>query len=220
MTNGIRACASLHAPVPVLGLAVTFLIFYFSFIMYVSVAIFAQAKTELLSSARHLDRLCTMHGIWVQTDGEDKITYVTSIILHKEKIGKKGRYHGITFNGHHRPWGRWLYLFVDPTGLLLLEFAAGAGYPRRHVLVQVDAHLFELAKDHPLYAEEELWSKKSLKHTNTKRTFFQKWNPHKPCQQCSNEACASEHETEMLGESSASERMTDQEHEARHECAS
>lgn len=37
---------AVYAPVPVLGLAVTFLIFYFSFIMYVSVAILAQARTE------------------------------------------------------------------------------------------------------------------------------------------------------------------------------
>ena len=47
---------AVYAPVPVLGLAVTFLIFYFSFIMYVSVAIFAQARTELDSPLAFVER--------------------------------------------------------------------------------------------------------------------------------------------------------------------
>jgi hypothetical protein len=131
-----------------------------------------------------------MQGIWIQADEKGNITYVTNVILHKTKTGKNGRFHGITFNGYHRPWGRWIYQYTPPTGLLLLEFAAGSGYPRRHVLVQNDDNLFELAKDHPHYAEDSLWSKDSVKHTNTKRTFFQKWNP----------PCASD---EVLGESSA-----------------
>ena len=89
--------------------------------------------------------LCTMQGIWIQTDDEGNMLDTVPVVLDKTKKGKKGRFQGITFNGYHRPWGRWLYAFVDPTGLLLLEFAAGKGYPRRHVFEQV-VHLFELAR--------------------------------------------------------------------------
>jgi hypothetical protein len=116
-----------------------------------------------------------IQGIWIQEDDEGNMLSTTPVVLSITKKGKKGRFQGITFNGYHRPWGRWIYTFVDSTGLLLIEFAAGKGYPRRHVFEQVAADRFELAKDHPLYTEEELWSKNSMMHTNIKKTFFQIW---------------------------------------------
>ena len=141
-------------------------------------------KAEVGSAAADIDEALeeenvklpkAIQGIWIQEDDEGNILSTTPVVLSKTKKGKKGRFQGITFNNYHRPWGRWMYTFVDSTGLLLLEFAAGRGYLRRHVFVQVAADRFELAKDHQFYTEEELWSPSSKMHTNIKKTFFQIW---------------------------------------------
>ena len=141
-------------------------------------------KAEVGSAAAEIDEALeeenvklpkAIQGIWIQEDDEGNILSTTPVVLSKTKKGKKGRFQGITFNNYHRPWGRWMYTFVDSTGLLLLEFAAGRGYPRRHVFEQVAADRFELAKDHQFYTEEELWSPSSKMHTNIKKTFFQIW---------------------------------------------
>ena len=141
-------------------------------------------KAEVGSAAADIDEALeeenvklpkAIQGIWIQEDDEGNILSTTPVVLSKTKKGKKGRFQGITFNNYHRPWGRWMYTFVDSTGLLLIEFAAGSGYPRRHVFHQVTTDRFELAKDHQFYTEEELWSPNSKMHTNIKKTFFQIW---------------------------------------------
>ena len=100
------------------------------------------------------------------------------IILHKEKIGPKGRFQGITFGGNFRGWGRWLYLYHEgtDTGCMLIEFAAGSGYLRRHAFLQLDGDVFELIPADScddVYYNEELWSKNSYLHTNTGRVLLQ-----------------------------------------------
>ena len=103
----------------------------------------------------------------------------TPIILHKEKIGRKSRFQGITFGGKFRGWGRWFYLYDGGTekGYMFLEFAGGSGYPRRHALSQLDDDLFELIHADcwdDVYYNEALWSRNSKPHTNTGRVLLQK----------------------------------------------
>ena len=101
------------------------------------------------------------------------------ILLHKGKIGPKGRSQGITFGGKFRGWGRWLYLYDEGSdkGYMFLEFAAGSGYPRRHAFSQLDDDVFELIHADSwddVYYNEALWSPKSKPHTNTDRVLLQK----------------------------------------------
>ena len=102
----------------------------------------------------------------------------TPIILHKEKIGRKSRFQGITFGGKFRGWGRWFYLYDGGTekGYMFLEFAGGRGYPRRHAFSQLDDDVFGLIPADScddVYYNEELWSKNSYLHTNTGRVLLQ-----------------------------------------------
>ena len=100
------------------------------------------------------------------------------IILHKEKIGPKGRFQGITFGGKFRGWGRWFYLYHEGTntGYMFIEFAGGSGYLRRHAFSQLDDDVFELIHADcwdDVYYNEALWSKNSYLHTNTGRVLLQ-----------------------------------------------
>ena len=101
------------------------------------------------------------------------------IILHKEKIGPKGRFQGITFGGKFRGWGRWFYLYHEGTntGYMFIEFAGGSGYPRRHAFSQLDDDVFELIHADSwddVYYNEALWSPNSKPHTNTGMVLLRK----------------------------------------------
>ena len=116
-------------------------------------------------------------GVWISTDDDDKVLASIPITLHKEEISRNGRFKGITFNGRYRGYGRWVYTYVDDTGILMVEFASGSGPLRRHVLVQMTDDVFELMKtDHPLYSDENLWSTGSRLHTNETSVFLLKWS--------------------------------------------
>ena len=111
-------------------------------------------KAEVGSAAADIDEALeeenvklpkAIQGIWIQEDDEGNILSTTPVVLSKTKKGKKGRFQGITFNNYHRPWGRWMYTFVDSTGLLEFEargLAAARGrpqvlyrfYPKHHLL--------------------------------------------------------------------------------------
>ena len=102
----------------------------------------------------------------------------TPIILHKETIGPKGRFQGITFGGKFRGRRRWFYHYDEGTdkGYMFLEFAGGRGYPRRHAFSQLDDDVFWLIPADScddVYYNEELWSKNSYLHTNTGRVLLQ-----------------------------------------------
>ena len=112
-------------------------------------------------------------------DEKEKTVAANPIILHKEHIGPKGRYQGVTSNGKYRAYGRWIYIFDENngTGWMFIEFAAGSGNPRRHVFSQCDDDVFELIPadaENPLYNNEELWSQWSELHTNTGMVLLQK----------------------------------------------
>ena len=88
-----------------------------------------------------------IQGIWIQADDQGNMLSTTPVVLDKTKKGKKGRFQ---FNNYHRPWGRWLYTFVDSTGLLEFEargLAAARGrpqvlyrfYPKHHLLVHAQS---------------------------------------------------------------------------------
>ena len=100
------------------------------------------------------------------------------IIFHKETIGPKGRFQGVTFNGNYRGYGRHIYVFDETTGAgwMFIEFTAGTGYPRRHVFSQQDDDMFELipTDSSEMYKNEALWSPNSLLHTNKGRVLLKK----------------------------------------------
>ena len=108
-------------------------------------------KAEVGSAAADIDEALeeenvklpkAIQGIWIQADDQGNMLSTTPVVLDKTKKGKKGRFQ---FNNYHRPWGRWLYTFVDSTGLLEFEtrgLAAARGrpqvlyrfYPKHHLL--------------------------------------------------------------------------------------
>ena len=114
-------------------------------------------KAEVGSAAADIDEALeeenvklpkAIQGIWIQEDDEGNMLSTTPVVLSKTKKGKRGRFQGITFNNYHRPWGRWLYTFVDSTGLLEFEargLAAARGrpqvlyrfYPKHHLFLHV-----------------------------------------------------------------------------------
>ena len=114
-------------------------------------------KAEVGSAAAEIDEALeeenvklpkAIQGIWIQADDQGNMLSTTPVVLDKTKKGKKGRFQGITFNNYHRPWGRWLYTFVDSTGLLEFEargLAAARGrpqvlyrfYPKHHLFLHV-----------------------------------------------------------------------------------
>ena len=114
-------------------------------------------KAEVGSAAADIDEALeeenvklpkAIQGIWIQADDQGNMLSTTPVVLDKTKKGKKGRFQGITFNNYHRPWGRWLYTFVDSTGLLEFEargLAAARGrpqvlyrfYPKHHLFLHV-----------------------------------------------------------------------------------
>ena len=119
--------------------------------------------------------ICSMSAsayAWQCFGADDKMLSEKPIILHKETIGPKGSFQGITFNGNYRGYGRWIYIFDEGsgTGWMFIEFAAGSGYLRRHAFSQLDDDVFELIPADScdaFYYNEELWSPKSKPHTNT-----------------------------------------------------
>ena len=116
-------------------------------------------KAEVGSAAADIDEALeeenvklpkAIQGIWIQADDQGNMLSTTPVVLDKTKKGKKGMFQGITFNNYHRPWGRWLYTFVDSTGLLEFEargLAAARGrpqvlyrfYPKHHLLVHAQS---------------------------------------------------------------------------------
>ena len=122
-----------------------------------------------------------LQSVWQCFDPDEKEKTVAAIpiILHKEHIGPKGRYKGVTFNGKYRAYGRWIYIFDENngTGWMFIEFAAGSGNPRRHVFSQCDDDVFELIPadaENTLYNNEEFWSQWSELHTNKGRVLLHK----------------------------------------------
>ena len=118
---------------------------------------------------------------WQCFGADDKMLSEKPMILHKETIGPKGRFQGITFNGNYRGYGRWIYVFDEAsgTGWMFIEFAAGSGYPRRHVFSQQDDDVFELIPadaNSPLYNNEARWSPRSILHTNKGMVLLKKAN--------------------------------------------
>ena len=111
-------------------------------------------KAEVGSAAADIDEALeeenvklpkAIQGIWIQADDQGNMLSTTPVVLDKTKKGKKGRFQ---FNNYHRPWGRWLYTFVDSTGLLEFEakgLAAARGrpqvlyrfYPKHHLFLHV-----------------------------------------------------------------------------------
>ena len=116
--------------------------------------------------------------VWQCFDKEG-IVAETPIKLHKDAIGPKGRYQGVSFNGKYRSYGRWVYIYDEGTGTgwMFVEFAAGATTPTRHVFSQCvdDDDVFELVpSDNALYNNAELWSQKSVLHTNSGMVHLRK----------------------------------------------
>ena len=113
-------------------------------------------KAEVGSAAADIDEALeeenvklpkAIQGIWIQADDQGNMLSTTPVVLDKTKKGKKGRFQ---FNNYHRTWGRWLYTFVDSTGLLEFEargLAAARGrpqvlyrfYPKHHLLVHAQS---------------------------------------------------------------------------------
>ena len=130
-----------------------------------------------------LSDMSALQYLWQCFDTDDngfvgKMLCEKPIILHKETIGPKGRFQGITFNGNYRGYGRWIYLFDEAsgTGWMFIEFAAGSGYPRRHVFSQQDDDVFELipTDSSEIYKNETLWSPQSRDQTNKGRVLLKK----------------------------------------------
>ena len=123
----------------------------------------------------------------MSTDADGKVLKSIPIVLHKDEIYCEDDrfFKGVTFNGKYRAYGRWMYAYAVgcmSMPLLLIEFAAGRGCTRRHVLVQITDDVFELANtDHPIYMDTKLWSSCSKPHWNDTKVFLQKWSrPAKP----------------------------------------
>ena len=117
--------------------------------------------------------------VWQCFDADGNMLCEKPIILHKETIGPKGRFQGVTFNGNYRGYGRHIYVFDESTGTgwMFIEFTAGTGYPRRHVFSQQDDDVFELIPadaNNELYNNAALWSPQSLLHTNKGRVLLKK----------------------------------------------
>ena len=115
-------------------------------------------------------------AVWISVDADGTVASTTPITLHKEEMGPKGRWKGITFGGFFRAWGRWWYHYDDEASLLLIEFAAGSGYKRRHVMKQLTDDMFELLDaTHPAYSTDDWWSSDSRNHTNNTSVYMQTW---------------------------------------------
>ena len=116
--------------------------------------------------------------VWQCFDTDGNMLCEKPIILHKETIGTKGRFKGVTFNGNYRGYGRWIYIFDEGsgTGWMCIEFTAGNGYPRRHVFCQQNDDMFELipTASSAMYKNDALWSPNSLLHTNKGRVLLKK----------------------------------------------
>ena len=122
--------------------------------------------------------MTSMQGVWLILKGQEEMELECSlpIKLHKDREDdKNGGFHGITFNGRYRPYGRWMYVYDNPPKLLI-EFAAGKGALRCHAFEQTGDDKFLLAgKDHPWY-NHGWWSSYSCIHTNEKPVVFWKWS--------------------------------------------
>ena len=122
--------------------------------------------------------MTSMQGVWLILKGQEEMELECSlpIKLHKDREDdKNGGFHGITFNGRYRPYGRWMYVYDNPPKLLI-EFAAGKGALRCHAFEQTGDDKFLLAgKDHPWY-NHSWWSSRSYLHTNEKPVVFWKWS--------------------------------------------
>ena len=122
--------------------------------------------------------------IWQCFGADDKVSWEEEIILHKETIGPKCRFQGVTFGGKYRGYGRHIYVFDESsgTGWMFIEFTAGNGYPERHVFMEQDKGGFELipADSSEMYTSEALWNPRSILHTIKDRVLLKKTQP-APC---------------------------------------
>ena len=116
-----------------------------------------------------------MRGVWLILK-EEEMDSSLPIKLHKDREDdKNGGFHGLTFNGRYRPYGRWMYVYANPP-YLLIEFAAGKAPLRRHAFEQTGDDKFLLAaKDNPWY-KHDWWSSDSCIHTNEDTVVFWKWS--------------------------------------------
>ena len=111
-----------------------------------------------------------MDCFWFICDSAGRVESVTKIVL------------GASSEGSHVTWankkghsGKWSWCQdIDGTGYLLIEFAAGNGPWKRHLLQQVDKSIFKLCDiQHPWYTVDiGLWASRGSQVHNNKSTVY------------------------------------------------
>ena len=105
-----------------------------------------------------------MDCFWICCDDADNVLSVNNIHLGTQKTGGE-----VTWHANKRTSGTWWCCTGEAGGTtyLFVEFAAGRGWYKRHVLQEVGPNLFKLLDvDHQLYMKV-LWSRQSVGHRNT-----------------------------------------------------
>ena len=111
--------------------------------------------------------------IWICCDDADNILSVNKIYLGTENTGGK-----VTWHNNNTTSGTWWCCTGEAGGptYVFVEFAAGKGKYKRHVLQEVDHNLFKLLPvGHQLYTRER-WSQETDLHGNGgSRVYLQRF---------------------------------------------
>ena len=113
-----------------------------------------------------------MDCFWICCDDADNVLSVNNIHLGTHKTGAK-----VTWHTNRRTSGTWWCGTGEAAGTtyLFVEFAAGRGEYKRHVLQEVGPKLFKLLdRNHQLY-ENGLWSRQSEGHYNKTKVYLQQF---------------------------------------------
>ena len=126
--------------------------------------IIAIADSDTLSH-EEAARLCQLDKmtqyVWMEFNEDGKLTSSTPITLEQDG--------GVKWNENWYVSGHWQYVHEDGVGVMALEFHAGRGTWKRHLMMQVDEGKFRLVgKDNGIYKSDALWTTWSQPHRNTK----------------------------------------------------
>ena len=137
---------------------------------------------------RKRKRVDTMDCFWICCDDADNVLSVNKINLGTRNTGGN-----VTWHTNKRSSGTWWCCTGEDDNVtyLFVEFVAGKGWYKRHVLQEVGPQLFKLMPvDHQFYGDSRFWTAESEMHYNevgTYNVYLQQFQP--PTEQPNYSSC-------------------------------